>query len=142
LQSVIDDVTHVHTINANRSCHVPTSALGYALQNNDLELAKVIIDYKNLPEKPKRVAAPRNTLSRLDTGSYTYGSYGGGHNSRAIGAARGGKEGNNAFGYDGNTENQSATVTQALGHPNLSLDTYNYIVCSSASHQSIALHCD
>ena len=128
LRTVIDDAAHVPTIHAPRSCHVATSAYGFALESGKLDLAQLILDYENRTEKPKRVAAPRCTLQQLDTGSYTNRTYG--HAvSRGIGAARGGKEGNNAFVLE--STQQIAlhnAVRSVLGSPKLSLETFRFLV--------------
>ncbi|RLN31278.1 hypothetical protein BBJ28_00027041, partial [Nothophytophthora sp. Chile5] len=95
--------------NSQRSPDIKHSALHYAVDNDDLASAALLLQADEKVNKQHLAAMPDVALPAHSTGQHTsrFSDY----NRRAINASRGGKEGNNAL-----LEDTSSTPMQNLEH--------------------------
>lgn len=74
LQLVADD-EHVHSLFVPRSIGVKMHAVTYAIQTNNTDVLKILLDFIQHNEEGKRAAPTQITLKTMDTGSYNFHTF-------------------------------------------------------------------
>ncbi|CAF0899034.1 unnamed protein product [Didymodactylos carnosus] len=97
LKTLIDDVDRVYSIHLMRGIHNEYSAVQYAIQTNNLNMLKEILDDIATPKKDR---CPRPTMSMTTRTAGTFSMKTLGFRTIKLTASRGAKEGNNALNKD------------------------------------------
>ncbi|XP_048584119.1 poly [ADP-ribose] polymerase tankyrase isoform X2 [Nematostella vectensis] len=126
LKQAIDNVDEVHSVNWPRSANVNRYAIHYAFLNGNKDAIKLLL---HDIEKPKsRCGPPKISLSKCDTGSYNFYTFG--HGVSEIYSSRGSREGNDAFLHDKKRKNkvENYSLLEFCLKHGVSIDTLQFAI--------------
>ncbi|UJR15954.1 hypothetical protein I4U23_002874 [Adineta vaga] len=127
LKSLINDIDHVCSVHVKRGLNNDLTAMHYAIQNDNIEMLKILIEDVRAPKKD-RCPFPTVTMTTQSTGRANIHSFG--FRTAQIMAARGAKEGNNALNKDtiNALSNPGHDIVQYAIKNNCSREVYDYLL--------------